>query len=152
MIPLLLAAAPLIWLILPKHVYWSAVHSWCTQAKNVLSDPFSLLAILLTEPLGLSKVNFIFALIFTALCVLNCCTFDLIDFIFVGLLLCCTLALSDSTIAGCWPFDLNDFTTTCLLIYMAFIEPMHRNKPDITYLLTVYWSTAHACCTQAMIV
>ena len=25
---------------------------------------------------------------------------------------------------------------------MAFIEPMHRNKPNITYLLTVLYMTA----------
>ena len=25
---------------------------------------------------------------------------------------------------------------------MAFIEPMHRNKPNITYLLTYIWSSS----------
>ena len=27
---------------------------------------------------------------------------------------------------------------------MAFIEPMYRNKPNITYLLTWYWKTKFA--------
>ena len=33
---------------------------------------------------------------------------------------------------------------------MAFIEPMHRNKPNITYLLTTIWGLLRKCLSKLL--